>query len=83
MRARVYVTLKKEVLDPQGDAVSRALQRLDFSAVDSVRQGKVFEITLQEQDPKAAREMLHAMCEKLLANQVIETFDVNLLENTS
>jgi len=72
MKAQVHVTLKEEVLDPQGDAVRRALGALGFERVQRVRVGKLIEIDLSgSEDPKAE---LAAMCEKLLANPVIEDF---------
>lgn len=72
MKANVYVTLKQEVLDPQGDAVKRALHALSFEDVKRVRIGKLIEIELDGNDPKAASVELKTMCEKLLANAVIE-----------
>jgi phosphoribosylformylglycinamidine synthase len=74
MKARVVVRLKHSVLDPQGQAVSRALGSLGFTEVKDVRLGKVIELELDETDPKKARERLQAMCEKLLANTVIEEY---------
>ena len=76
MKARVVVTLKRSVLDPQGQAVSRALSSLGFSEVQGVRLGKVIELDLAETDPARARERLSAMCEKLLANTVIEEYRI-------
>jgi phosphoribosylformylglycinamidine synthase subunit PurS len=76
MKARVVVTLKRSVLDPQGQAVGRALSSLGFSEVQSVRLGKVIELDLSETDPHKARERLSAMCEKLLANTVIEEYRI-------
>lgn len=78
MRARVTVMPKPGVLDPQGEAVRRALGTLGFAGVEGVRQGKVLEIELAETDPAAARAQLEAMCEKLLANTVIESWQVEL-----
>jgi len=72
MKANVYVTLKQEVLDPQGDAVKRALHALKFDDVKRVRVGKLIEIELEGNDPEAASAELKTMCEKLLANAVIE-----------
>jgi len=77
MRARVFVTLKEGVLDPQGLAIHGALSALGFSGVASVRQGKVFDIELS--DTRDAKARLKAMCEKLLANTVIEDYRVELL----
>ena len=76
MRARVVVTLKKSVLDPQGQAVSRALGTLGFSEVKDVRLGKVIELDLDAKDEAAARARVEQMCEKLLANTVIEEYRV-------
>ena len=78
MKARVTVTLKEGVLDPQGKAIGHALGSLGFSGVDSVRQGKVFEIELAEKDPAKAEAALKAMCEALLANTVIEDYAISL-----
>ena len=78
MKARIYVTLKREVLDPQGDTVRRALTSQGFSGVKDVRIGKLFEIELEGTDPAASREALAAMCEKLLANPVIENFELDV-----
>ena len=79
MKARVYVTLKNGVLDPQGAAVKHALGSLGFDGVDAVRQGKVIELDLTETDATAAEASVKAMCEKLLANTVIEDFKVEIL----
>lgn len=76
MKARVFVTLKRSVLDPQGQAVGRALGALGFNEVSGVRLGKVIELELAEKDASRARERLTAMCEKLLANTVIEEYRV-------
>jgi phosphoribosylformylglycinamidine synthase subunit PurS len=76
MKARVVVTLKRSVLDPQGLAVGRALASLGFAEVQGVRLGKVIELELSETDPAKARERLAAMCEKLLANTVIEEYRI-------
>ena len=74
MKANVYVTLKQEVLDPQGDAVRRALHALGFGDVKGVRVGKLIELELEGDSAEAVREELEAMCQKLLANPVIEDF---------
>jgi len=79
MRARVTVTLKSGVLDPQGQAITGSLKSLGFSGVAGVRQGKVFDIELGDADPADARLSLAAMCEKLLANTVIENYAIELL----
>ena len=78
MRARVHVTLKTGVLDPQGEAIRHALGALGFDGVNGVRQGKVIEIDLDETDPAAAEENVRQMCEKLLANTVIENYAVEI-----
>ena len=78
MKARVHVTLKPGVLDPQGKAIHKALSGLGFAGVEQVRQGKVIEIELTESDPARARESLRDMCEKLLANTVIENYAIEL-----
>lgn len=72
MKAKIEVTLKREVLDPQGDAVRRALLALGFEGVRDVRVGKLVEVDLDASDRERARVELSAMCEKLLANPVIE-----------
>ena len=78
VKARVHVTLKPGVLDPQGKAIQKALAGLGFDGVDGVRQGKVIELELAESDPARARENVRAMCEKLLANTVIENYAVEI-----
>ena len=74
MKARVFVTLKNGVLDPQGKAIGHALNNLGFDAVGQVRQGKLIDIELAEQDEAKARASLKEMCEKLLINEVIEDY---------
>ena len=74
--ARVRVTLKNGVLDPQGKAIEGALGSLGFAGVKQVRQGKTFDIKLEAATKKAAEEAVSAMCEKLLANTVIEDYSV-------
>ena len=78
MKARVFVTLKNGVLDPQGEAVRHALGTLGFQGVTGVRQGKVIELDLAATDRAAAEADVKAMCEKLLANTVIETYAVEI-----
>ncbi len=80
MKAKVHVTLKQGVLDPQGKAVQHALEALGFGGVDSVRQGKFIELELSETDPAKAETEVEAMCKKLLANTVIEDFRVDIVE---
>ena len=79
MKATVHVMLKTGVLDPQGEAVRHALGSLGFDGVEKVRQGKVIELDLTETDEAAARDTVAAMCEKLLANTVIESYSVELV----
>ena len=76
MKLRVFVTLKSGVLDPQGEAVRHALAALGFDGVNSVRQGKMIELELAEQDEAKAVTMAEDMCEKLLANTVIESYRI-------
>lgn len=78
MKARVTVTLKTGVLDPQGKAIEGALKSLDIEGVASVRQGKVFDVELDTADKAKAEEALRAACERLLANTVIETYRVEI-----
>ncbi len=78
MKARVHVMLKTGVLDPQGKAIAHALGSLGFAGVNEVRQGKVIELDLAETDPARARQTITAMCEKLLANTVIENYAIEL-----
>lgn len=79
MKARVHIMLKDGVLDPQGEAVRHALGSLGFGGVDAVRQGKVIELDLAEDDPARAMAEANRMCEALLANTVIERYDVEIL----
>ena len=80
MKAKVHVTLKQGVLDPQGKAVQHALESLGFGSVDGVRQGKFIELELTETDPKKAEATVEDMCKKLLANTVIEDYRVDISE---
>lgn len=79
MKARVSVTLKAGVLDPQGKAIAGALDSIDFHGIQSVRQGKVFDIVLDDMPQEEAKKQLTAMCEQLLANTVIENYQIELL----
>jgi phosphoribosylformylglycinamidine synthase len=79
MKARVTVTLKSGILDPQGKAIEGALKSLGIEGVGSVRQGKVFDIEIEEADRNKAAEALKAAADKLLANMVIENYSVELL----
>ena len=76
MKVKVVVTLKEGVLDPQGKAIQQTLVGLGVSNVDSVRQGKYFEIDVNESDEKKAKIKVEEMCKKLLANLVIENFNI-------
>jgi phosphoribosylformylglycinamidine synthase subunit PurS len=78
MKARVFVTLKSGVLDPQGKAIGHALNGLGFGAVGDVRQGKVIDLELRESDATKAKASLKEMCEKLLANTVIEKYEIEI-----
>ena len=80
VKARVHIYPKQGVLDPQGKAVRRALASLGFSGVDEVRQGKLIELELAESDAEAARRSVEEMCQKLLANTVIENYAIELLD---
>ena len=79
MKARVTVTLKKGVLDPQGKAIEGALKSFGLEGVDSVRQGKVFDIELSLTDKAEAEALLKAAAEKLLANTVVENYRIEIL----
>lgn len=78
MKARVHITLKEGVLDPQGKAIANALHALGFAAVKEVRQGKYIELDLAESEPETTRASVEAMCTKLLANAVIENYSIEL-----
>ena len=78
MKATIYISLKNGVLDPQGKAIENALGQLGFDGVENVRQGKMIELELADTDANQARVRLQEMCEKLLANTVIENYDIHL-----
>ncbi|MER8706857.1 MULTISPECIES: phosphoribosylformylglycinamidine synthase subunit PurS [unclassified Mesorhizobium] len=78
IKARITVTLKNGVLDPQGKAIEHALSAMGFGGIGQVRQGKVFDIELAESDKSKAEADLNAMCDKLLANMVIENYAVEI-----
>lgn len=80
MKAKVHVTLKDGVLDPQGKAVQHALVSLGFDGVNQVRQGKFIEIELDDQDPEKARYNVEAMCKQLLSNTVIENYSIDIID---
>jgi len=78
VKAKIHVTLKNGVLDPQGKAVSHALGSLGFDGVDDVRQGKYIEVDLTETDADKARASVDEMCRQLLANTVIENYEIEI-----
>lgn len=78
MKARIHITLKDGVLDPQGKAIGHALGNLGFAGVGEVRQGKYIEIELAETDPERARATVESMCKQLLANTVIENYAIEI-----
>jgi phosphoribosylformylglycinamidine synthase len=80
MKAKVHVTLKSGVLDPQGTAIAHALGNLGFTGIGDVRQGKLIEIDIAERDRAKAQAAVKQMCEKLLANTVIENYAIELVD---
>ncbi len=80
MKALVHVTLKPDVLDPQGKAIQKASASLGYEAIQSVRQGKLFEVELDAPDEGAAQALVAELCKKLLANPVIEDFKIVSVE---
>ena len=76
MKVSVIITLKKDVLDPQGKVIQQALDGIGFNHVNEVRQGKYFEIDVEENDPVKAKKIVEDMCKKLLANLVIENYQI-------
>ena len=76
MRVSTIITLKKDVLDPQGKVIHQTLDGMGFNDINEVRQGKYFEIDTEENDPKKARNKVEDMCKKLLANLVIENYKI-------
>ena len=76
MKVSAIITLKKDVLDPQGKVIHQALDGMGFRDINEVRQGKYFEIEINEKDPKKAKAVVENMCKKLLANLVIENFKI-------
>ena len=78
MKARVHITLKSGVLDPQGKAIAHALASLGFAGVDDVRQGKYIEIDLADTDASTAKQRVEDMCQRLLANTIVEDYKVEL-----
>ena len=76
MKISVIITLKKDVLDPQGKVIHQTLDGMGFNDIDEVRQGKYFEINTREKDPNKAKNQVEEMCKKLLANLVIENYKI-------
>ena len=76
MKISAVITLKKDVLDPQGKVIHQALDGMGFKDINEVRQGKYFEIDVEENDPNKAKGLVEDMCKKLLANLVIENFEI-------
>ena len=76
MKISTIITLKKDVLDPQGKVIQQTLNGMGFDDVNEVRQGKYFEINVKEDDPQKAKEIVEDMCKKLLANLVIENYKI-------
>ncbi len=76
MKVSAIITLKKDVLDPQGKVIHQALDGMGFENISEVRQGKYFEIDVNENDPSKAKAVVEEMCKKLLANLVIENFKI-------
>jgi phosphoribosylformylglycinamidine synthase subunit PurS len=80
MKARVHIMPREGVLDPEGKAIERALLQLGFSGVGEVRKGKIIELQLEDENADAARDRLDAMCRRLLANTVIESYRIEVGE---
>ena len=78
MKARIHISLKPGVLDPQGKAIGNALTGLGFDGIGEVRQGKLIELDLADSDPTAARARVENMCRQLLANPVIENYSIEI-----
>jgi len=78
MLAKIYITLKKDVLDPQGSVIANSLRSLGFNNIEDVRQGKFIEVKLNTENTETANKQLNEMCEKLLANLVIEDYKVEI-----
>ena len=79
MKARVTVMLKSGILDPQGEAIKNALNSLGYNEVSSIRQGKVIEINLDETSEEKAKNSIEKMCKKLLANTVVENYQIEII----
>ena len=79
MKARIKIMLKNGVLDPQGEAIKHALNNIGFESVTGVRQGKVIELDIEGSDKNEVRSQIENMCNKMLANTVIENFEIEIL----
>ena len=79
MKARVTVMLKGGILDPQGEAVKNALNSIGYNQVNLIRQGKIIEINLDETSKEKAKKSVESMCEKLLANTVVENYEIEII----
>ena len=80
MKAKVHITLRNSILDPQGNAIEGALAGLGFAGISGVRQGKYIELEIAETDTTKARVQIEEMCKKLLANPVMENYEIELVE---
>ena len=80
MKFEIFVTLKKEVLDPQGKAIENALKNIGFRNIETVRQGKYFSITIDEEDINKAKHIVDSACKKLLSNETIEEYKFKLVK---
>ena len=80
MKAKIYITLKEGIHDPQGRAVQQSLQTLGFTSAQDIRVGKFLEVVLQDTEKESAESSIKSMCEKLLANTVIEDFRYEIVE---
>ena len=80
MKISAIITLKKDVLDPQGKVIHQALDGMGFKNIDEVRQGKFFEIDVKEEDPIKAKQIVEDMCKKLLVNLIIEDYKINKIQ---
>jgi len=80
MMAKVYITLKESILDPQGKTIMHSLESLDFEGIENVRLGKMVEIKLSTTDKKEASKLVESMCKKLLVNPVMETYTFEILD---
>ncbi|MCH9853434.1 MAG: phosphoribosylformylglycinamidine synthase subunit PurS [Alphaproteobacteria bacterium] len=80
MKARITIRLKKDVLDPEGNAIMLALKNMGFAGFDNVRKGKIIELDIAQNDKAEAEKILQQACEKMLCNQVIETYQIEFID---